>query len=211
MRYNRARGVRGIRMALTSGDQIRLTPVGRRPSGQRFARTVDTARRQSNGHALIEFALVVPLLVLLVVNVVNFGGLLYAWVAVSNAARSGVQYMVLGGATIASPPGPTTTAVTNVVTADLAGMPNLSTVQIYVCTNYVNRTPSPVVCSGTWSPGPNPSPPSDPEPNQYTSASVDVRYTYTPLIGLWDFPGLKIHATVPPTTVHRQAAMRMLQ
>ncbi len=203
-------------MTLVSGDQIRSTPVGTMPPGQRFARAVDRAR-QSGGHALIEFALVLPLLILLIVNVINFGGLLYAWVAVSNAARSGVQYMVLGGATIASPPGPTTAAVASVVKADLAGMPNLSSTQIYACTNYVNRTPNPVVCFAcTTNPvacsatGPL-SPPTDPEPNQYMSGSVDVRYTYTPFIGLWDFPGLKIHATVPPTTVHRQAAMRMLQ
>jgi hypothetical protein len=40
---------------------------------------------------------------------------------------------------------------------------------------------------------------------------VDVTYTYQPLISLWSFPGLGIQATIPSTTIHRQAVMRMLQ
>src|SRR5947209_23082 len=49
-----------------------------------------------NGQTLIEFALVLPLLFLLIVNVVNFGGLFYAVITTSNAARSGAQYMTMG-------------------------------------------------------------------------------------------------------------------
>jgi len=50
----------------------------------------------------------------------------------------------------------------------------------------------------------------DPEPAYYVVATVDVTYTFRPLIPLWDFPALKIHATLPPTTIHRKAVMRML-
>ncbi len=47
-----------------------------------------TARaRASKGHSLVEFSLILPFLFLLIVNVVNFGGMLYAWVTVANAAR----------------------------------------------------------------------------------------------------------------------------
>ena len=52
---------------------------------------VNSRRQSCSGQALIEFSLVLPLLLLLIVNVVNFGGLLYAWVTVSNAARTGAQ------------------------------------------------------------------------------------------------------------------------
>ena len=45
-----------------------------------------------------------PLLFLLIVNVVNFGGMMYAWIAVSNAARTGAElHATWGGATIGSP------------------------------------------------------------------------------------------------------------
>ena len=55
----------------------------------------------------------------------------------------------------------------------------------------------------------------DPEvtgsPALYVLATVDVTYTYQPIIPLWDFPLLKIHATLPPTTLHKTAVMRMLE
>ena len=54
------------------------------------------AKRSAGGQALVESALVLPLLFLLVINVVNFGGMLYAWITVSNAARTGADYMVRG-------------------------------------------------------------------------------------------------------------------
>jgi hypothetical protein len=45
----------------------------------------------------------------------------------------------------------------------------------------------------------------------YAVGAVDVTYTYSPLIPLWDFSALHIHATLPPTSIHRQAVMRILQ
>jgi hypothetical protein len=46
----------------------------------------------SNGQSLVEFALVVPLLLLLVLGAVEIGRAAYYAIAVVNAARSGVQY-----------------------------------------------------------------------------------------------------------------------
>ena len=47
------------------------------------------------GHSLIEFALILPLLFLLIVNVVNFGSFLYAAITVANAARAGAEYAMI--------------------------------------------------------------------------------------------------------------------
>ena len=47
------------------------------------------------------------------------------------------------------------------------------------------------------------------EASAFAIGSVDVVYTYQPIIPLWDFSKLGIHATLPPTRIHRQAAMRM--
>jgi len=55
-----------------------------------------TSRRK--GQALVEFALLVPLVFLLAVNAVNFGGYLFAWITVANAARSGADYMSMSSA-----------------------------------------------------------------------------------------------------------------
>ena len=45
-----------------------------------------------NGQAFVELALVLPMLILLVVGAAEIGGLAYADIEVSNAARAGVAY-----------------------------------------------------------------------------------------------------------------------
>ena len=52
--------------------------------------------RRNQGQALIEYLLVLPMVFLLLVNVVNFGGFFYAFITVANAARAGLR--------IATPP-----------------------------------------------------------------------------------------------------------
>jgi hypothetical protein len=51
----------------------------------------------------------------------------------------------------------------------------------------------------------------DPEAPAYILATVDVTYTYKPYIPLFSFPKLGISATLPPSTIHRKAVVRMLQ
>jgi Flp pilus assembly protein TadG len=159
--------------------------------------------RRPNGQAILEFALLVPLLFLLIVNVVNFGGMFFAWITVANAARSGVQYLVMSGANVGSPIQPNATQVTSVVNGDLFSLPNKASAQVRICT----RNNTVLSCSGAGTA----TPPVDPEPTRYVVGSVDVTYTYQPFIRFWDFPGLRIHLTTPPTAIHRQAAMRVLQ
>ena len=54
-------------------------------------------RSGENGMALVEFALLVPFLVILLAGVLEFGRVLDAWVIVSNAAREGARYAALSG------------------------------------------------------------------------------------------------------------------
>ena len=157
----------------------------------------------TEGQALIEFALVLPMAFLLIVNAVNFGAFLFAWITVANGARAGAQYSVMGAASVGTVATPTPAQVTTLITNDVASLMNRASLTVRVCTN-TNGT---VACSGTGTG----TPPADPEPASYALASVDVRYTYVPLIALWSFPGLGIHATLPATTIHRQVSMRMLQ
>jgi len=155
------------------------------------------------GQALVELALVIPLLFLLIINAVNFGSFIFDWITIANAARSGAQYWVLGSAAVATPTPATAAQVTTLVTNDIASLLGRSSLVVRVCKN--NNTV--VTCTGTGSLAP----PADPEPATYILATVDVTYTFQPPIPLWNFAKLGISATLPPTTIHRRTVMRMLQ
>jgi Flp pilus assembly protein TadG len=177
---------------------------------QRAEATV-TPRRMSaaSGQSLIEFALILPLVLLLVVNVVNFGSFLYTWITVSNAARAGAQYMILSSASVGYPRDATAAQITTLVQNDL-GSTIGSNATINVCTNN-NGVYHPIAAgSGACASANNTDGFSDPE-SLYVLATVDVTYTWRPPIPLWNFPKLGIHATLPYTTIHRTAVMRMIQ
>jgi len=165
----------------------------------------DSAR----GQALIEFALILPLLFLLIVNVINFGMFIFAWISVSGSARSGAQYLAQGGAMAGGLVAPSLAAVQTFVQNDLLGLPNGATAQVRVC-----RVDGTLSCVGPGAQTP-PAESAEPGPSgttlTYSPGSVDITYTYTPIIQLWSFPRLNISATLPPLTIHRQAAMRALQ
>jgi Flp pilus assembly protein TadG len=160
-------------------------------------------RETESGQSLIEFALLLPLIFLMIVNAVNFGGFLYAWITIANAARAGAEYSLMGGAMAYAPATPSTTQISDLVTQDTASLPNQASLQVRVCT----RNNATVTCVG---PGTS-TPPADPEPTLYVITTVDVTYTYQPFIPLWSFPGLNIRATLPSTTVQRRAVMRRMQ
>lgn len=158
----------------------------------------------SDGATLVESALVLPILLFFVINVGNFSAFIYAWVTLGNAARSAVLYEIYNGVAVGAPGTPPTySQLQSVVAADVASLPNYSTVTIEVCSN----TNGAVSCAGTGSY----SPPLDPEPATYTSYSVDLVYSYTPMFTSFSYPFLNLYLTIPPTTIHQQAVMRSMQ
>jgi len=160
-----------------------------------------------HGGGLVEFALVLPLLFVLLVNVVNFGGFFFAWITIANAARAGVQYAVMGGATVTAPAPPTPSQVTTLVTTDISSL--LNRASALICTRINNN--GTLTTNGSCTGANGIATANDPEPLSYVAASVDVTYTYQPFIPLFNFPNLNIHATLPSTTIHRKAVMRMIQ
>lgn len=52
--------------------------------------------RPDRGAAAVEFAIILPLLLILVAGIVDFGRLLYAEVMVTNAAREGARMLAMG-------------------------------------------------------------------------------------------------------------------
>src|SRR5262249_35725276 len=140
--------------------------------------------------------------------VVNIGGMIYAWVTISNAARTGAQYAMLGSASLKAPAPATDAAVTSLVTEDLYALPNKASAVVTICKNN-NST---VTCSGTLPAGLS-NPPSDPESSTtYCLCSVDVNYTYKPFIKTWTFSSLGI--SIPTAfggsdkSLHYRAMMR---
>jgi Flp pilus assembly protein TadG len=179
-------------------DRCSATPL---PAGSDRKRRSN--RSGASGQALVEFVLLFPVLFLLIVNAVNFGGFLFAWITIANAARNGTHYWATGGAAAGAPARPTVAQVRTLVTNDISSLVERSSLLVRACTNN-NGT---VTCSGSGTSVP----PTDPEPATYVSASVDVTYTYRPFIPLWSFPSMNIYATLPAATVHSRGVMRVLQ
>jgi hypothetical protein len=106
-------------------------------------------RRKRAGQALVEFALMLPLLLILIANIVNFGGLFYAFVAVGNASRSAGDYTIMGsiaysGTDLSGVSGPTLQApsdlgsagaqlVGNMLGTDMLALPNRSSIKVRLC------------------------------------------------------------------------------
>jgi Flp pilus assembly protein TadG len=171
----------------------------------------------SEGQALIEFALMVPLLFLLIFNAVNFGGFLYSWVTISNAARAGGQYAAMGAAYASYPTAATLNGIQTLIQNETSSLPGASTTNPYITVCEVQNGGAPVsypptnpttACSST-------APPQDletiselPGASKYTTVFIDVTYTYTPFIGAFS-SGL-VGIVSPPTTVHRRTVMRLL-
>jgi Flp pilus assembly protein TadG len=160
--------------------------------------------RASTAQALLEYALTIPLVFLLIVNAVNFGGFFFAWITVANAARAGADYAILGGASVGGLGEATGAQVKSIITTDISSLPNNPSLVVNVCQNQ-NGTIT--ALTGTCS-----SIPADPEPTNYLLTSVDVTYTYKPFIpAQFQFKNMNIYVSIPPTTVHRRSVMRVMQ
>ena len=185
-----------------------------------------------HGQSLVETVLLMPLLLLIVLNVVNFGYFFVVAVNLAAAPRSGVEYSILGFATPGSfalpQPGPpsTTTSISYLSQQDLTGAINTPTgASIQVCsvtigmsgtgsgqvTKCVTCTGSTCGAAGPGSPAPDP----DPEAPFFILNRVDVTYSFSPLI-----PGTPFGLALLPIstcssssgnvtcTFHRQVSMR---
>jgi hypothetical protein len=152
------------------------------------------------------------MLLLLIVNVVNFGGLFYSAITVANAARNGSQYLALGGATIGAPGHTSASLIHDLIVADSVTLLNPANVSVRACKE--NKvTPSASLCTtfGGAAFTTNPTLDARSEAVFFAMAWVDVQYDYEPYIPLFTVPVLGVPLTTPPTTLRSQSVMRMLQ
>jgi Flp pilus assembly protein TadG len=130
-------------------------------------------QRQQRGQAAVEFAFVVVFLVLLLVSILEMTMFIYTYAALTNAAKEGVRYAIVHGAStgttvlgspVASPWPPCATAATGTL---------LSTVQTYAALSLHNTSSMSIdACY----------PDGDNKPG--SAVQVTVSYPYQPLFGL---------------------------
>lgn len=71
-----------------------------------LARSAGRHRASHRGQALVEFALVFPVFLLLLMSVIEFGRFIVAYEAANNAVREGARYAIVHGYYSIAPVGP---------------------------------------------------------------------------------------------------------
>ena len=187
-------------------------------------RDASTCLHSSSGYALVETALMMPFLLALTFNAVNFGYFLVVAVNLAAAPRSGVEYSILGSNTPSSlslpSAGPSTTnsTVSYVTYQDMTGaiyQPSTKA-SVQVCSqsvglNNAGTSTQTTKCSQFPS-GTFPSPHSDPESPNFVLNRVDVHYTFAPLIDgrLFNLVAAAALGCSSTCTFQRSAEMRAI-
>ncbi len=79
------------------------------------------------GQALVEFALILPVLLLLIVGLMDVSRAIWQENTLAYAAREGTRYAIVHGSASSSPAGPSnTTPIANAVTNAAIGVPNIT-------------------------------------------------------------------------------------
>jgi hypothetical protein len=121
----------------------------------------------------------IPLLLVLILNAVNFGYFLLVTLNLTSAARNGIEYAIQGSSTVANASlpqasGSAATTVSSLISQELGSF-NTGSLAVRVC--------SLSNCTTSGSGGTFPVPHSDPESaNGFALNRVDVSYTFKTLI-----------------------------
>jgi Flp pilus assembly protein TadG len=162
-----------------------------------------------SGQALVETAVMVPLLMLVLLNAVNVGYFYWAVINLTEATRGSAEWSIMGTASTigkqapASGPQSDGTSVAFLAFQDVSAFATSSNATVAVCTTtFSTGTPS-TSCNSYGAS--TLSPTADPDPEGLVLNRVDITYQFTPLIrggwlGVWS----------PPTTIHRYVEMRLL-
>jgi Flp pilus assembly protein TadG len=196
-------------------------------------------RRGQTGQSLVETVLMLPLLLLVLLNAVNFGYFYLVALNLTSASRTGALYAMIGSATPAGtalPPATGTSpstasyltyqdmtgalnapgsATIQVCSAGLgvSGTGSSQTAQCQTCTSSAAGSALACGAAGTGSPAPDP----DPEAPAFVLNRVDVVYSFNPLIpgtpfglALLPLSACTASGATVTCTFHRQVSMRAM-
>jgi Flp pilus assembly protein TadG len=192
--------------------------------------------RRETGQSIVETVLMMPFLLFLLLNALNFGYYFLVTLNLTAAPRSGVEYSMIGsqspGATGLPPAAGTgTNTVTYLTYQDLTGaLSSPGSAKIQVCSKILGTSGSGTStvakcetctssssCSNTPGAG-SPAPDADPEAAKgFVLNRVDVTYSFVPLIPATPFNvallasgACKLSGGNMSCTFHRQSSMRAL-
>jgi len=189
----------------------------------------NTTARVQAGQSIVETVLMMPILLLFLLNAVNFGYFFFTITNLAAAPRMGVEYSIMGGATPSAIELPATGPSTNALSSsfltyeDMRGALNAPTTNasVRVCSQsagVVSGIANCVTYPGTGVTFTFPAAQADPELNAGGTApafilhQVDVAYKFTPLIPgtafnvlLLTFPNCDASGVC---VLHRQSVMR---
>jgi Flp pilus assembly protein TadG len=185
--------------------------------------TIRKLARNSSGQALIETAIMLPLLLVIVLNAVNFAFFFLMALNITSSSHSSGIYSVMGGATPAAralpPAGP-------LAYQDLTGAvstPSTSNTGVNVCSSTVGISGSGsttvTTCTSNGAGGGFPSSAeADPEAPSFLLGRVDVAYKFSPPIPFSAFnlivlaaPNCVSSGGTVTCTFYRHVVMREMQ
>src|SRR5258706_2760919 len=189
--------------------------------------------RNSSGQALVETALIMPLMLIFVLNAVNFAFFVLMALNITAASRTSGIYSIMGGATPAAKALPlagsetTTSSLSYLAYQDLTGAvstPSTLNTGVHVCSSTIGTsgtgTSTVTSCASATSAGIGGGFPTsaevDPEAPSFLLARVDVAYKFTPPIPASPFTiflGLAPNCNAAGTscTFYRHIVMREMQ
>jgi hypothetical protein len=176
-----------------------------------------------SGQSLVETALLVPFLLMLALNAINFGYFFFVAVNLAAAPRSGVEYSIQGFETPVAmslpDAGPTATAtsVSWLTLNDMTGaLASGGSAKVQVCSQSIGLAGSgsnQISQCSQYNSSPAYTPDADPEAPNFVLNRVDVTYTFAPLIPGTPFNLIVLAACTTNNsscTFHRQASMRAM-
>jgi len=188
--------------------------------GRFTVRLYKLLNRDVRGQALIETALILPLLLVFVFNTVNFGYFLVVAINLAAAPRTGALYSILGSQTTTTPALPAPGLVNSITVGDLTGaIYNGVNTQVQVCTATAGFDASGLPNCAPFNMSPTYAVIADPEPSTFVLNQVDVTYSFSPLIDKTFFNAAVLATGFPCTvsgggnvycTFHRRVYMRAM-
>lgn len=100
--------------------------------------------QQEGGVALVEFAMVLPLLLVLVFGIVDFGRAFQTWITLTNAAREGARLGTVSQDVQAVRRRCESTAALNGVSCSVSGLPGITGQDVTVTARFTLRFITPV-------------------------------------------------------------------